>query len=418
MAIKLQLRRGTAEQNDAFTGALGEPSFNTTSNSIRIHDGSTQGGHIILGEPNISNCITEIPQNIKYELNNGVLTIKAGSKFYMPDGNGVFTEKNLDQDRTYSLSGNGQRMLFANQYLSGVDGYEVSHVFSGTTAPSGYTYMFWYDTANNVIKSTQDGGVTWGNKYTLPLFVVTLASGTGVVSVDQVFNGIGYVGGTVFALPGVKALAPNGRNADGTLKSAQIEISSVQTLTQGGTYNRHLFLTNSNVLQATTNAFAYDEPTNILKVNNAVVPWCYCGEVGMTNGQITSFETNTLFHAVDYNYIKSLSGLADNADYVIEKQDPSSSNNYQWYRKYRSGWVEQGGICINSSGDGSVTLPIPMSDTNYQVIANNEQTSGEGAWGWIYSDTKTTAGFNLHSRYGGGTAGYLRGYWFVCGIAA
>ena len=32
----------------------------------------------------VSNCITNIPQDIKLELNNGVLTLKAGSKVYVP----------------------------------------------------------------------------------------------------------------------------------------------------------------------------------------------------------------------------------------------------------------------------------------------------------------------------------------------
>ena len=44
MAIQVQLRRGTATQNNAFTGAIGELSFDTTANQIRIHDGSTAGG--------------------------------------------------------------------------------------------------------------------------------------------------------------------------------------------------------------------------------------------------------------------------------------------------------------------------------------------------------------------------------------
>ena len=34
----------------------------------------------------------------------------------------------------------------------------------------------------------------------------------------------------------------------------------------------------------------------------------------------------------------------DAVDYVVEKQDPTSANGYTWYRKYKSGWVEQGGI--------------------------------------------------------------------------
>ncbi len=44
MAIQVQLRRGTATQNNAFTGAIGELSFDTTNKQIRIHDGSQAGG--------------------------------------------------------------------------------------------------------------------------------------------------------------------------------------------------------------------------------------------------------------------------------------------------------------------------------------------------------------------------------------
>ena len=44
MAVTVQFRRGTTTQNNAFTGAVGELSINTTNNSIRVHDGSTAGG--------------------------------------------------------------------------------------------------------------------------------------------------------------------------------------------------------------------------------------------------------------------------------------------------------------------------------------------------------------------------------------
>ena len=44
MAIQVQLRRGTATQNNAFTGAIGELSFDTTNKQLRVHDGSTAGG--------------------------------------------------------------------------------------------------------------------------------------------------------------------------------------------------------------------------------------------------------------------------------------------------------------------------------------------------------------------------------------
>ena len=44
MPTQLQFRRGTTAQNNAFTGAAGEISIDTTINTARVHDGSTAGG--------------------------------------------------------------------------------------------------------------------------------------------------------------------------------------------------------------------------------------------------------------------------------------------------------------------------------------------------------------------------------------
>ena len=44
MATQLQFRRGTTAQNNSYTGLVGEISLDTSTNNIRIHDGSTAGG--------------------------------------------------------------------------------------------------------------------------------------------------------------------------------------------------------------------------------------------------------------------------------------------------------------------------------------------------------------------------------------
>ena len=47
MAKQLQLRRGTTQANDLFTGANGEVTVDTTKHGLRVHDGSTQGGYLV-----------------------------------------------------------------------------------------------------------------------------------------------------------------------------------------------------------------------------------------------------------------------------------------------------------------------------------------------------------------------------------
>lgn len=45
MATQLQLRKGTKIQNDAFTGAEAELTYDSTSKGLRLHDGTQQGGY-------------------------------------------------------------------------------------------------------------------------------------------------------------------------------------------------------------------------------------------------------------------------------------------------------------------------------------------------------------------------------------
>jgi hypothetical protein len=44
MSTQVQYRRGSATQNNAFTGALGEITVDTTNWTLRVHDGATAGG--------------------------------------------------------------------------------------------------------------------------------------------------------------------------------------------------------------------------------------------------------------------------------------------------------------------------------------------------------------------------------------
>ena len=44
---QVQFRRGTAAQNNSFTGASGEITVDTTNNTLRVHDGVTAGGYTV-----------------------------------------------------------------------------------------------------------------------------------------------------------------------------------------------------------------------------------------------------------------------------------------------------------------------------------------------------------------------------------
>ena len=100
------------------------------------------------------------------------------------------------------------------------------------------------------------------------------------------------------------------------------------------------------------------------------------------------------------------------ADYVVESWEDGT----EWYRLYKSGWVEQGGKYI---WDGSTTTPreIPitlykeMFNTLYTVHTTSSNYTAAGYFPWVNSIT--TTGFIL---YASGTAGVRSDlFWRACG---
>ena len=76
----------------------------------------------------------------------------------------------------------------------------------------------------------------------------------------------------------------------------------------------------------------------------------------------------------------STQGGVGTIDPVVAFQKPTASNNYTWFRRYASGWVEQGGEWVHPSpgtlyNNVTITLPVVMADANYSVILSNTGTN-------------------------------------------
>ena len=61
MAVHVQLHRGTTAQNDAYTGLAGEITVDTEKHTVRVHDGSTAGGHVVTTD--ISDLTSKVEAN-------------------------------------------------------------------------------------------------------------------------------------------------------------------------------------------------------------------------------------------------------------------------------------------------------------------------------------------------------------------
>ena len=261
---------------------------------------------------NISNCITEIPQNIKLELSNGAVTLKAGSKVYVPNGfeqDGTtpkFEEVIIDED-IISNSVSGTKTCFIS-YDPDRDAVFVSATItscgSGTENPSSGTGYF-YNTSTNIIDYRSSGAYE-GRTYAFPLGIVTITSDL-VTSIDQVFNGFGYIGSTIFALSGVKGLIPNGLHSNGTAKSIAWETSSVITRTFSSSDNYTpavIVFTGSTYGRWNVTDYIYHLDTN--KMDTL---WgTYLGTITLTSGVISNWNIlNQVFHAIDFRDSSTIS---------------------------------------------------------------------------------------------------------------
>lgn len=377
----------------------------------------------------ITNCITKIPQDIKLELNDGTLTLKASSKVYVPNGPDVFKEilVNSDISLTDTTNYNNLFVFYNNGILERI---LTSQVFSGTTAPSGTNFLYWYDTTNNLIKRTNNGGDTWtsGNiSFPLGLFST---NGTGFSSIDQVFNGFGYIGSTTFVLPGVEGLSPNGRNTDGSLNSHKFTSNTVQTITTGTGIGSSYYLL-SNLSNSARNSYLgdtyiqdekpeilsqyavwYSPRENYIRFTNdsgntwSIANWIHCGKYTVDNsgtGKITVFNIKNTFQAVDRSDTEWVSTQSKPSDRYV---DLTLQANGTTYTAPANGWIQ---LIKTPTGANqylvanSLDLPNTGTDTNNIAFKwSNGNTFNDG----IFFPVRKGQQFTIGYTFGGATISF------------
>lgn len=265
----------------------------------------------LTNSPYTTNRILEIPQDIKLELNNGTLTLKAGSKVYVPNGFEVdgttpkFDYMTLESDKVVGQAGTvtGAFALYRSD-----DGtcYSVAPhgISSGATVPSSpVTTTTWYDTTNNVIKVYN--GSKWISDVAFPLCIFSNRNSL-VTSIDQIFNGFGYIGSTVFALPGVKVQCANGRNEDGTYITTNYDVTSVLTHTQtsssAGKIITEFLYSPDNLGGNTANLVKYDSDKNFMYSGSTEFTGIALFDITLdANVKITKFEPKTVDSVANSN---------------------------------------------------------------------------------------------------------------------
>lgn len=131
------------------------------------------------------------------------------------------------------------------------------------------------------------------------------------------------------------------------------------------------------------------------------------GDMSQIRNDITTLDTRT-------------TGMLD---YVIESQMPTAENNYTWFRKYKSGWIEQGGIYDNGSlaesFETTITMPVVMSNNMYSATATASVDAGSSSYTAggtiIFTHSTTQLGIAFWRASSGCKTRYIN--WYVCGNA-
>ena len=162
MAKQVQFRRGTAAENDAFTGAVGEITVDTTNKQLRVHDGSTAGGTAALAGLPSNNAVVDAVQNFTAGQSGEITALTSAATITADMSDSNFFSVTLDTNATFANPTNivaGQAgAIFITQDGTGsrTASWGSYWKFAGGTAPTLTTTAAGVDRIDYVVKSTTE----------------------------------------------------------------------------------------------------------------------------------------------------------------------------------------------------------------------------------------------------------------------
>lgn len=158
MSTQVQYRRGTAAQNDAFTGALGEITVDTTNKTLRVFDGLTAGGSMLVPHIGAANIIPagNLVNSLGNATNRWSSLYVGGNTIYL--GGLQLKESGTNTFAVFTSDGVTQANIDAGSI-------DVSSISSGTSSigisgVGGNAYLTVGGTANVLVAATTGVYVT------------------------------------------------------------------------------------------------------------------------------------------------------------------------------------------------------------------------------------------------------------------
>jgi hypothetical protein len=289
MPTQIQLRRGSYAQHQAFTGAVAEPTFDTSNQVLRIHDGSSAGGmelvmgnSIYKGTPvkvvtttNVTLYGTQTIDGVSLSAGDRVLVASQTSSYQ----NGIYNvstttwARAFDSDKLYNLN---QHQFI---YVAGGSNYAQSIWRQTSAAPAiigvdAITYELWMSVeSRGLAQNTVAGLVTRTSKGTYTGRAVTV-SGQGI----SVSNGDGVSGNPLVSLnstPNNTASTIMARDSGGNFTAGSATLNGSLEVNTGTITTTSTTATLLNANATTVNAFGAATSISLgsafgtLTINNA-----------------------------------------------------------------------------------------------------------------------------------------------------
>ena len=160
---------------------------------------------------------------------------------------------------------------------------------------------------------------------------------------------------------------------------------------------------------ASRSSAVYGRSDAVTPASTTLYPWvvAYTAAIPASTAQAAEFQQG-LSGKADTN----LGNVPSNYDYVVESK-ATTADDPTWYRKYKSGWLEQGGIYVSSTNIETITFLKPFTHTptiqaTVTVTANTFQN------GTVEIHNLTTLGFTKQYVINV-TGGWS---WYACGQGA
>lgn len=372
VATQVKRRRGTTAENDAFTGAEGEITVDTEKHQLRVHDGETQGGFVI-GSGGSGRNIGDIFYTTRTDSGLGGAVECNGGTYSTAD---------------YTGAGSIGELLEAGKlpYVSLAE-------YATLLSTNGVVGVFGWDgtgTTSFRVPTLQDVFIECGQAAQLGNYMPA-----GLPNITASVNGAKEV----------------------RLSDYTGAFYSETSKSQSGTANVSGSDYHNLYLDASRSSSIYG---NSDTVQPKAVKYRAMVQLFNSTTDEAVATVGTVVAQVGENTTQIANRVVKGHE-LIDFQIPTAANGYTWYRKYADGWVEQGGDV--SGTNGTITFPITMAGSDYQIMANvkNKSITGSNSVFSLLTNNLTTTSFGFKKTYNNGSETGMAGenfFWQVSGMAA